>query len=118
MLSYTVLNKMENGEYLVDIVLDGEYLGERTMDRDELIVTCRTSKECGALVLFKEESEEVEDIEVSIEEYDREFDVNINKWTYNSVGVSYKCEYVGSYKTLAKARKIAQSYGYRVIEIK
>ena len=96
-MKLTVVELLENGNYIVEFELDGENLGEREMDLAEL----RSWIVEG--VVKMEYLEEVEFEVVTVEEYDGEFDVNINKYSYTKYDSEYDCEYIKTYKTLKGA---------------
>lgn len=104
-MKLTVIELLENGNYMVEFELDGENLGEREMDFAEL----RSWIVEG--VVKVEYLEDVEFDVVTVEDYDGEFDVNVNKYSYSKYNNEYDCEYVKTYKTLKGALNKAFQIG-------
>lgn len=104
-MKLTVIEVLENENYLVGFELDGEYLGEREMDLAEL----RSFIIDGIVKI--EYLEDVQFDVVTVEEYDGEYDVNINKYGYSQHDDSFDCEYVKTYKTLKGALNRAYKEG-------
>ena len=109
MLKLTVLEK-KNDEFLVNFELDGENLGEKIVDKLEMMATIETKKEAKIEMYFEEN---VELRKITVEKYDEEYDIELNKWIYCENDVRYKVEHLKTYKK----RKNAVEYANKMAKI-
>lgn len=93
-------------ENMVEMFMDGELVGERTMSESELHSFITDAKSGNVEVEFEDDTE----IRfVSIEEYDGEYDVVLNTFTYRTLtDFDYSDETVKTYKREASATRKVQ----------
>lgn len=109
MMNLTVIEKVDNG-YLCEFEFDGE-TWEKVIDYKELMINIKTRVEANINIEYLVP---VEEVVITIEKYDEEYDVILNTWIYTNEGVSYKDKFIKTYKRLSSAIKLANSFGHNV----
>jgi hypothetical protein len=112
MMTINVLENYKN-EQMVEFILDGENVGSREMNQIELMATINDARKKIVNVTFEEPTElQV----VTMSEYDGEYDIEINTYTFSSVReFDFRDETVKTYKrekaAFKKMREVASQLG-------